>query len=171
MASFVTTILPGRVGTSSAGQLLVNQVDGNQGALPLVATYVIPSASVLTLFSVPVTVIAAPGAGLALLPHRWMVYKPAGTAYAGIAAGEDLILRYGTSNVQALSAIETTGFLDQATLQTRVSGMLGATGTTPADYDIGANLPLVAQLLVGDITTGTSDLHLKIWYDVVPLPF
>jgi hypothetical protein len=167
----ITDILKGRVGVSHLGQLLVNQVDGEQGAVPMMKTFAIASPQVLTLFSVPQIIVAAPGAGLAYVPHRWMVHKPAGVAYAGIAAGEDLILRYSTTNLQCLSAIETTGFLDQATAQTRVAGMFGATGVTPADYSIDANRALVAQLLLGDITTGTSLLKVRVWYDIVQIPF
>lgn len=170
--NFITEILKGRVGLSRLGQLLVNQADGDQAALPLVKTINIPSAQVLTLFSVPQTVIPAPGAGLAVIPLRWMLHKPAGTAYAGIAAGEDLQLRYGTTSVQPLGVVETTGFLDQATAQTRFGGMIGALGATPADFNVGgANLPLVCQLLLGDITTGNSALRLRIWYDLVQVPF
>ena len=58
------------------------------------ATVTITSAQLLALFATPQEVIPALGAGKAAVPTMVTMYKPAGTAYAGIAAGEDLVLKY-----------------------------------------------------------------------------
>jgi hypothetical protein len=129
----------------------------------------ITSAQVLALFATPIQIVAAPGAGLALILNRLVIYKAAGTAYAGVAAGEDLVAKYtNAAGAQASSVIETTGFLDQATAQTRYAGPPGAVTTAAADVTPVANAALVLHLLVGEIITGTSDLIVWTYYDVLP---
>lgn len=135
-------------------------------------TVVVTSAQLLALNATPITLIAAPGAGLAIVPRKWCARKGAGTAYAGIAAGEDLVLKYtNAAGAQAAGAIETTGFLDQATAQIRVAGMAGAALGTPADITPAANAALVLHLLVGEITTGDTDLYVRVWYDLIDTAF
>jgi hypothetical protein len=51
------------------------------------------AARLVALFATPQSVVPAPAAGLAVIPRRVMIYKPAGTAYAAVAAGEDLVLK------------------------------------------------------------------------------
>lgn len=132
----------------------------------------ITSAQLLALNATPITVVAAPGAGLAIIPQRVVIYKPAGTAYAGIAVGEDLVLKYTNgSGAQCSSVIETTGFLDQTTAQTRVAGMPGSVTTTAGDYAPVANAAVVLHLLVGEITTGTSPLYVRTFYDIIKTVF
>jgi hypothetical protein len=126
----------------------------------------ITSAQLLALNATPISVITAKGAGIAVVPTRWAIYKPAGTAYAGVAAGEDLVLKYTDASGEECSMqIETTGFLDQATAQMRMAGMPAA-AISPV-----ANAAIVLHLLTGEITTGTSDLSLRVWYDIVPTVF
>lgn len=128
----------------------------------------ITSALLLALNATPQTVIAAPGAGLYIRPTRWAVYKPAGTAYAGIAAGEDLVLKYtNAAGVQIASPIETTGFLDSAAAQVSFAGCRGtADNATPASVLAALNAPVVIQLLTGEITTGTSDIYVEVIADI-----
>lgn len=131
----------------------------------------IPSASLLTLFTTPFQLIAAPAAGLAHVVHRVRLNKPAGTAYAGIAAGEDFVLKYtNAAGQQITSVVETTGFLDQATAQFRAAFAPATTGATAGDVTP-VNGAVVATLLVGDITTGTSDLYCEVLYDTLQLAF
>lgn len=137
-----------------------------------VATTTVTSAQVLALNAQEQTVVAAPGAGLAIVPYLWAIHKPAGTAYAGIAAGEDLILRYtDDSGAQCASQIDTTGFLDQATAETRVAGFLGSTGITSGGVEPVANAPVVIHLLTDEITTGDSDLYVRVWYHILKTTF
>lgn len=127
----------------------------------------ITSAELLALNATPKTIVAAPGAGFGLVLVGAVAYKAAGTAYAGIASGEDLAIKYTDSSGTALATIETTGFLDQATAQVRaVEAYRAASGVnsfTPS------NTPLVAHMLTGEITTGNSDLKLRVYYRTIPL--
>ena len=135
----------------------------------------ISNAQVLALNATPVAVIPAPGAGYFIKVNWWTVIKPAGTAYGGVAAGEDLVLKYTDgSGAICAAAVETTGFLDQATAQTRHAGALagsGAAASTPADFTPVANAAVVLHLLSGEVTTGTSPLYILVDYDIIPSDF
>jgi hypothetical protein len=132
----------------------------------------IPAASVLTLFSAPVTVMPAAPAGFAWILERAAFRKLAGTAYAGVAAGEDLVIKYtNASGAQVSTVVETTGFLDQATEQVRYANPPGTTGATVGDITPVAGAALVAHLLVGDITTGTGDVYVEIKADLMRVAF
>lgn len=131
----------------------------------------ISSAELLALFTTPITVIPAPGANTAAIPLGMILHKPAGTAYGGIAAGEDLVLKYtDASGAQCISQVEATGFLDQATAQTRYVGGVGAVGVIGAIGDITpvANAAVVIHLLTGNITTGDTPLYLRVFYKTIP---
>lgn len=131
------------------------------------AVVTIPVASVLTLNATPYTLVAAPGAGKALIFLGAMVVKGAGTAYAGIAAGEDLAIKYTGAAGLDLGEVETTGFLDQTTLQLRYINPI-VQGTPPvSSYTPVANTPLVAHMLAGEITTGDSPLKFQVFYRTV----
>jgi hypothetical protein len=126
----------------------------------------ITSAQLLALNATPIEVIAAPGANKAIIVEDVIMSKAAGTAYSGIAAGEDLEVGYVTGGT-TLATIETTGFLDQTTAQCRVSsktvpGIAVTTNLTPT-----ANAAVVVRLASGEITTGDSDLKLRVRYRVI----
>lgn len=129
----------------------------------------IASAEVLALNATPQEIVAAPGANKALIFEGAIIRKPAGTAYAGIAAGEDLSVKYTDGSGAEVAACEATGFLDQATDQVRwirphaPDGAGVDSAITPV-----ANAALVLHLLVGEITTGDSDLTARVFYRVVP---
>jgi hypothetical protein len=125
----------------------------------------ITSAQLLTLNATPVTLLPAPGAGRAYIIESVDAHKPAGTAYGGIAAGEDLALKYTNASGAQCAVIETTGFLDQTTAQTR-SVNRPVTDITPV-----ANAAIVAHMLVGEITTGNTPLNLRIVYRVIDTVF
>lgn len=121
----------------------------------------ITSAQLLALNATPITLIDAPGANKMLEFLGASVHKPAGTAYAGIAAGEDLAIKYTNgSGAQVNTSLETTGFLDQTTKQTRLTRPI-VTEYTPV-----LNASLVLHLLSGEITTGDSPLYLTIRYRI-----
>lgn len=135
-------------------------------------TVTVSSGELLALNATPKTIIAAPPAGFAAVVRRVSIHKPAGTAYAGIAAGEDLVLKYTNgSGAQVCSVIETTGFLDQSTAQTRIAFSPASSGSTPGDFNPVAAAPVVLHLLVGEITTGTSPLNVRVRYDLVKTVF
>ena len=129
----------------------------------------VTSAELLALFATPKTLVAAPPSGFGTVFVRALIYKAAGTAYAGIAAGEDLVVKAtDAAGAQVSGVIETTGFLDSALAQTRSVGAIGATGATAADVTPLA-AALVLHLLIGEITTGTSPLIVHTYFRRVPL--
>lgn len=128
--------------------------------------FYVTSAQLLALFATPVTVLAAPGAGYALILNSATIFKPAGTAYGGIAAGEDLAFRYTDASGTVIGSSETTGFLDQTTAQTRlVYPYRAASGVS--DVNPTQNAAIVFHMLTAEITTGTSPLQLRIFYKIV----
>ena len=77
----------------------------------------VSSAQLLSMFATPVEIVPTPGANFGLVFEGAQLHKPAGTAYAGIAAGEDLTIKYTNQAGAEVGSAETTGFLDQATAQ------------------------------------------------------
>lgn len=161
--------LDGVAVTPSAADLNTALGLAGTGAVLKTALVTIPSAQVLALFATPQTIVAAPGAGRALIFEGAMVSKPAGTAYSGIAAGEDLSIKYTDASGLAVGGAEATGFLDQATAQSRYIRPTGAASGV-SDIVAVANAALVLHLLTGEITTGNSDLTLRVFYRDVALP-
>jgi hypothetical protein len=110
--------------------------------------------------------VAAPAAGLMNVFEGIVISKPAGTAYAGIAGGEDLAVKYVNAAGAALATVEATGFLDQATVQTRYAPAYRAASAvndiTPAASAI------VLHMLTGEIITGTSPLNCRVYYRQIP---
>jgi hypothetical protein len=130
----------------------------------------ITSAQLLALFTTPVEIVPAPSAGFANVLRYVAIAHGAGTAYAGIAAGEDLVVKYA-GGAQVSSVIETTGFLDQATAQIRYANAPATTGSTAGDITPIDNTALQLALLVGNITTGNFNLQVLAVYDVIPTDF
>jgi hypothetical protein len=123
------------------------------------------AAQVLALNATPVTLVAAPGAGKALELVAASLTKPAGTAYAGVAAGEDLTINYTSGAGLAVAGCEVTGFLDQTTAQARlVKPYNAASGVS--DIVPVANAALVISMLTGEITTGDSPVYVTVIYRI-----
>lgn len=151
---------------ATKGQLLAGGIDSADGRWR-VAT--VTNAQVLALNATPIEIIPAPGAGKAILVDLALIRKPAGTAYGGIAAGEDLVLKYtDAAGAELTEQIETTGFLDQATEQLRLARpkFLAQAALAPV-----ANAKVVLHLLVGEVITGTSALKVRVRYKIVPVVF
>lgn len=129
------------------------------------ARVVVAAADVLTLNATPVAIVPAPGAGLAAIFEGAMIRKAAGTAYAGIAAGEDLSVKYTDASGAEVAQCEATGFLDQTTNQIRWvrphAAASGGSAITPVE-----NAALVLHMLVGEIITGDSDLEIEVHYRI-----
>lgn len=129
------------------------------------------SAEVLALNATPIELVGAPGAGKALIFEGAVVHKPAGTAYAGIAAGEDLSIKYTNGSGVEVGVLEMTGFADQTTAQARyirpIDARAAVTAGAPSSITPAANAALVAHMLVGEITTGDSVINLRIYHRVV----
>lgn len=133
----------------------------------------ITSAQLLALNTTPIQVAAAPGAGYIIMINKWVAWHGTGTAYAGIAAGEDLALKYtNASGGIAATVIESTGFLDQTTAQVRAANVLAgsaAASSTPDEITPAANAAIVLHLLSGNITTGNFALNVQVFYDILPV--
>ncbi len=172
MVDILTSLHGRRFGLTTDDRIVFNRANGGQILLGAAPTVTVTSAQLLALNATPKTIVAAPGAGLAIIPTRVAIYKPAGTAYAAIAAGEDLVLKYTNgSGAQCSSVIETTGFLDQATAQTRVAHAPGSMTTVAGDYAPVANAAVVLHLLSGEIITGDSPIYVRVWYDIINTVF
>lgn len=129
---------------------------------------IVSSAELLALNATPKTLVAAPAAGLMNVFEAIVVSKPAGVAYAGVAAGEDLTVKYVNAAGAALATIETTGFIDQATVQTRFAQAYRVVVATGVNDLTPANSAIVLHLLTGEVITGTSPLNCRVYYRVIP---
>lgn len=134
----------------------------------IAANVLVSAAEVLALNAAPKTLVPAPGTDLALVFDGALIHKPAGTAYGGIVAGEDLAVKYNNGAGAELAQCEITGFLDQATAQSRYVRPHTAASLNSAITPV-ANVPLVLHMLVGEITTGDSPLHVRVFYRLVPM--
>lgn len=132
------------------------------------ATITVLTAEVLALNAAPKTLVAAPGAGKLLVlegPQRfWLDFNS--VAYAGIAAGEDLAIKYTDGAGVILAQVETTGFLDAGADEHRIVYPLA----DAAKEQVG-NAALVLHMLVGEIITGNSPLKVRVRYRSVDLEF
>ncbi len=140
--------------------------DGHSSGL-IITEVTVATADVLALFATPIEVIAAPGADKAIIVEGAIIHKPAGVAYAGIAAGEDLSLKYTNAAGLAVAGCETTGFLDSTSALTRWAWAYRAASAI-SDIVPVANAALVLHLLTAEIITGDSDLILRIYHRVIP---
>lgn len=143
----------------STGQLKKTTYDAITGGQYVDVT--LSSAQVLALNATPISVLAAPGAGFVNVVSRVLATKAAGTAYAGIAAGEDIAIRYTDASGSIAATIEATGFLDS----TAATIAVGNAALSPLPV---ANAALVAHMTTGEVTTGNSPVKLRIFYQTVP---
>lgn len=125
----------------------------------------VTTGQLLALNATPKTLVAAPGAGKAIImidAQAELDYNS--VAYDGIAAGEDLAFRYTNGSGAIVAEIETTGFLDQTADTYRHVYPLADAAKVPA-----ANAALVLHLKSGEIATGNSPLNIKIRYRIADL--
>ena len=137
------------------------------GSLVRVRDLTITSAQLLALNATLQTIVPAPGANFMNIFHGLLLHKPAGVAYAGIAAGEDLSVKYTNTSGLEVARIETTGFLDQTTAQTRHVGRYAAATAINSIVPV-ENAVFALEMLTGEIITGDSDLLLRVFFSIMP---
>ncbi len=162
-----------RFGRNSLGQFLVNRLATGLGVdaqarVEGVARVTLTAVQVAAAFTTPVELVAAPGALFFLIVNRVVVSKAAGTAFAGIAVGEDIQIEYGTANTPVVPDIETTGFLDATTAEIRIARSLAfVSGLGGLDATALLNDNIEFSLLIGDITGG-SPVIVDTYYERFP---
>lgn len=128
----------------------------------------VTTGQILALFATPVELVAAPSATqyLEFISAQFFLdYNSA--AYAGIAAGEDWVVKQENAAGPEVSGhIETTGFLD-LTADARRHVMAAANDGAVADYTPVAAKALVLHQLVAEITTGDSPVKVRTYYRVI----
>jgi hypothetical protein len=167
VASDGNVIIGKALASASDGDILpiLLHAAGDSDAAPLYfADVTVTTGELLALNTTPKTLVAAPGAGNILvleMAQLWLDY--ATTAYDGIAAGEDLSIKYTNASGVEVAQIEATGFLDGTADETRYVKAASAAAVQPV-----ANAALVLSMLVGNIATGDSPLKVRTFYRVLP---
>ncbi len=128
----------------------------------------VTAAQVLALFATQVELVPAPGANrFNVLEWALFFYDYGGTAYGGIAAGEDLVISYTNVAGVAAAEIETTGFLDLTADAYRLAYPHSGAVTVNSSMVPVANAALVLGILIAEVITGNSPLIVKGGYSVV----
>lgn len=126
------------------------------------------TAEILALNATPIEVVAAPGSTKVLVFTGALVfYDFNANAYGGIAAGENLAIRYTDASGLIVGELETVGFLDLTADAQRWINPIRASSGVSSIVSV-ANAKLVANILVGEIITGDSPLLLRVFYRVLP---
>ena len=165
-----TSVHGARFGLSKDNELIFNQANVAQVNAILTPKHHVmielTAVQMRTGFSVPFELVPAPGTGFVLLVSELRVSKAAGTAFGGIAAGEDLIVVYSAGTDPVCTGMETTGFLDSTTDEMRITRAIDPT----LGFDLTAeeDTALDYELLIGDITLG-SPVVFDIYYDLIDL--
>lgn len=142
-----------------SGSIVITQDSSLQSA-----SVTITAAQLKALNTTPISLIAAPGEGYALALDSAVLFLDYGTAaYDGIAAGEDLNIRYTDGSGALVATIETDPFLTATADALRYVQPTTAAAITPV-----ANAALVLYMATGNIATGDSPLKLKLYYRVIP---
>jgi hypothetical protein len=158
-------------GAKSRGLNLADYIDEFQDVLGdydsdlaiLSVQKTITTTQLLALFTTPISMVAAPATGYAVIPifaQFFMDYNS--TPYDGIAANEDLVLRYTGASGNIVMTVETANFLDQ-------SADITSFGFPPASYVATPAAALMLHMTTDNIATGNSPLYVKLWYKIAPV--
>ena len=143
---------------------VVENVNISTSLLPTQSDIItVTSAQLLALNATPKTLVAAPGAGKAILPvtlELFLDYNSA--AYAAIHADDDLTVKFTNGSGAVLGTVEATGFLDQTSDQRRIITFSGT--ITPV-----SNALVCLYMDNTEVTTGDSPLYARFTYRTVDL--
>ena len=167
----LTSLHGRRLGLGPKNEVIVNDEDrgGDAKAQALIwsiARGQLTSAQILALNATPISVIAAPGAGKAILVHHAEFFLDYNSAGYVAGAGEDLVLRY-TNGSGALVTLPVDGadFIDQT-----ADTFAYAPGMIQADDQglvLTANAAVVAHIQSGEVITGNSPVNYAVYYRVI----
>lgn len=136
--------------------------------IPQFAEVSLTNAEIKALRSTPKTLVAAPGAGLALVFHSAVLILDAGTN-AITESADNLAVKYENGSGDAVSdTIETTGFIDQTSDQLTVAVAIKDPIVAKA---VAENKPLVLHNtgdgeLAGNAAADAT-LRVKVWYSII----
>lgn len=130
------------------------------------ADILLSGAQILALYTTPITLVAAPAAGKALVFEGAVLFYDFGTAAYTVGTASSLSVKYTGAAGLALGGTSPTGFLDQATNQLRYvrpyTAASAESGLTPV------TAPLVLHQLTANMTAGDGTLAARVFYRVVP---
>ena len=119
------------------------------------------------MFATPVEIAPAPGAGFANIFWGAILYMPYNSIVYTVPGTSELSVKYTNAAGLEVGQIETTGFLDQATSQTRFARPHAAASANNSITPV-PNAALVLHTLIASVTAGNSPLKVRAFYDVVP---
>lgn len=118
-------------------------------------TVTLSSADILDLHNTPITLVAAPGAGKFLVPHRWVVVYTYGSSDYLIDSDPDIYFAGAGSNTLTTMLGQSNGGNESRT---------GNWGSCPEDA------PLLAGGMAGNPTDGDGTLTVTVWYSIEDVP-
>lgn len=151
-------------GDRSLSRLAVDAA-GNFTA-PTFVDVLLSSAQLKALNATPIQLVAAPGAGKALVFEGAVAVYTKGTTDYTIASNKDVAVKYTNGSGLAVGQLETTGLLDTASGFRYVAPYRTASGSS--DITPVANAALVANMTTGEITAGDGTVKLRVFYRTIP---
>jgi len=151
--------------TEQAYQRFASQL----GNFSFVQPFYITSAQLLALNATPVTILAAPGAGRAIIIDRAVLfydYDGLSTPYVVDSTTSDFVLRYTDGSGSILCQCAATGFVTELNDESRIAYPFRA-ASGDSDVEPTANAAVVLHMTTAEITTGTSPLKLEVTYRIV----
>jgi len=157
-----------RIGLGPNNELIVNQekAGGLRDAVHLswsIARGQLSSAEILALNGTPIEVIAAPGAGYAIIVDHAEFFLDYGTATYDEGAGEDLVLTYTDgSGIEVINPVDGADFLGLA-----ADAFAYSAGHVQADvqgFIPTANAAIVAFMKSGEVITGDGVVNYAVYY-------
>jgi hypothetical protein len=162
----ILTSIHGKLfGIGPKGELIVNSTAGGlenaQARVDSVKRHVIANALVLALNAVPFEAVPAPGAGKIVIANKIFAYKAAGVAFAA-GAGVDLAA-VSQGGAVTFCAIDSASFMDSTADEVRLAERVPV---NPETLDLTAleDTAIDLTFLVGEVTTGDSDLIVDVHY-------